>query len=194
MEQMSLSGIERMPPRVSHNLFFALWPDADVRAQIDAAARYLKQMHVPAGRWIKPHRYHLTLHFLGEHVNLSADLVAVVSVVGDRVSAFAFDLALDIAASFANRKIPWWLGCRELAPGLARLREDISAGLRVSGYRIRDEVDPIAHVTILRDAGRALPATPIAPIEWAVGELVLIDSLLGPESSYTVLRRWPLRE
>jgi 2'-5' RNA ligase len=194
MEQMRLSGIERTPPRVSHNLFFALWPDADVRAQIDATARRLKQVHAPAGRWIKPHRYHLTLHFLGEHVNLPADLVAAACAAGDRVRASAFDFALDMAGSFANRKIPWWLGCREIAPDLARLREGISAGLRASGYGIRDEVDPVAHVTILRDAGKALPATPITPIEWAVGEFVLIDSRLGPESSYTVLRRWAVSD
>jgi RNA 2',3'-cyclic 3'-phosphodiesterase len=192
MEQMRLSGIERPPPRVSHNLFFALWPDAVVRAQIDAAARRLKQVHAPAGRWIKPHRYHLTLHFLGEHATLPADLVAAACAAGDGVRAPAFDFTLDIAASFANRKIPWWLGCRELAPGLAALWESISAGLRASGYGIRDELDLAAHVTVLRDAARALPATPIAPIEWAVGEFVLIDSLLGPESSYTVLRRWVL--
>jgi 2'-5' RNA ligase len=192
MEQMRLSGIERTPPRVSHNLFFALWPDADVRAQIDATARHLKQVHAPSGRWIKPHRYHLTLHFLGEHVNLPADLVAAACAAGDRVSGRAFDFALDRAASFANRKIPWWLGCRELAPGLAQLRDGISAGLRASGYGIRDEVDAVAHVTILRDADRALPATPIAPIKWAVGEFVLIDSRLGHESSYTLMRRWAL--
>ena len=191
---MRLSRVERMPPQVSHNLFFALWPDAEVRAQIDVAARHLKQVHAPAGRWIKPHRYHLTLLFLGEHVSVPGDLVAAAVATGDRVHASVFAFALDIAASFANRKIPWWLGCREIAPGLARLREDISTGLRASGYGIRDEVDPVAHVTILRDAGRALPATPIAPIEWAVGEFVLIDSRLGLESSYTVLRRWPLRE
>ena len=191
---MRPSRIARMPPPVSHNLFFALWPDADARAQIDATARHLKQVHAPAGHWIKPHRYHLTLLFLGEHANLPADLVTAACAAGDHVSAPAFDFALDVAASFANRKIPWWLGCREIAPGLARLRAGISAGLRASGYGIRDEADPVAHVTILRDAGRALPATPIAPIEWAVGEFVLIDSRLGPESSYTVVRRWALRE
>ena len=36
--------------------------------------------------------------------------------------------------------------------------------------------------------------TPIAPIEWAVGEFVLIDSRIGPESGYTVLRRWALSD
>lgn len=194
MEQTRLSGTKRAPPRASHNLFFALWPETDVRARIDAAARELKQVHAPAGRWIKPHRYHLTLHFLGEHATLPADLVAAACAAGDQASAPAFDFTLDIAASFANRKIPWWLGCREIAPGLAALREEISAGLRASGYGIGDEVDPVAHVTILRDADRALPMTPIAPIEWAVGEFVLIDSRIGPESGYTVLRRWALSD
>jgi 2'-5' RNA ligase len=193
MERKRLSGIGRASASVSHNLFFALWPDADVRASIDAAARRLKERHAPRGRWIKPHRYHLTLHYLGEHAELPAELVAAACAAGNSVRSPAFDFALDIAASFANRKIPWWLGCRETAPGLAALWDGISAGLRTHGYRIPDAADPVAHVTILRDADHALPTTPIAPIEWRVGEFVLIDSLLGLESGYTVLRRWALR-
>jgi 2'-5' RNA ligase len=194
MEQTRLFGIERAAPSASHNLFFALWPDADVRAWIDAAARRLKSDHAPRGRWIKPHRYHLTLRYLGEHAELPGELVAAACAAGDSVRAPAFDFTLDIAASFANRKIPWWLGCTDTAPGLSTLWNEISSALRAHECRVPDDADPVAHVTILRDADRALSATPIAPIEWPVGEFVLIDSLLGPVSGYTVLRRWALRD
>jgi 2'-5' RNA ligase len=177
---------------VMHNLFFALWPDADVRARIDAAARRVKEDHAPRGRWIKPHRYHLTLHYLGEHADLPAELVAAACAAGDRVHARAFDFALDVAASFANRRIPWWIGCSQTVSELSALSESISGGLRTHGYRIPDGTDLVAHVTILRDADRTLPPTPIAAIEWPVGEFVLIDSLLGPAAGYTILRGWPL--
>ena len=99
---------------MSHNLFFALWPDDDVRERIASAAQQLKKTHAPRGRWIKPHRYHLTLRYLGEHAALPDSLLAACHAAGDAVRAASFRFALDTAASFANRKIPV----------VARLRRD----------------------------------------------------------------------
>ena len=177
---------------MSHHLFFALWPDADVRARIDATAGHLKKQHAPSGRWIKPHRYHLTLRYLGEHASIPESLVAAALAAGDRIDLRWFDLDLDVAGSFANRSIPWWLGCTDVPQGLAALWEGIAIGLAAHGHPQRDDVDPVAHVTILRDADRRLPTTPVAPIAWRIDEFVLIDSLLGPQAGYTILRRWPL--
>jgi 2'-5' RNA ligase len=50
----------------------------------------------------------------------------------------------------------------------------------------------VAHVTVLRDAGTTLPATPIAPVRWPVRDFVLVHSVLGRESAYHLLGRWPL--
>ena len=185
------SGSDRA--RSSHNLFFALWPDESVRAGIEAAARVLERTHAPRGRWIKPPRYHLTLRFLGEFARLPDDLVAAACDAGDRVRADAFGFSLDVAGSFANRHIPWWLGCRDRVDALVALRNGIADGLRANGQPLADrESEPVAHVTILRDADRPLPPTPIAPIEWPVDAFVLIDSELGPRPRYAMLRRWPL--
>ena len=126
-------GGERAPPHTYHHLFFALWPDADVRARIEAAAQILKSEHAPLGRWIKPHRYHLTLRYLGEHASLPESLVAAALAAGDDVRAPSFDVVLDVAGSFANRKIPWWLGCAGVANGLTALWEAIVAGLDAQG-------------------------------------------------------------
>ena len=187
-------GGEHAPPHTYHHLFFALWPDAGVRAQIEAAAQILKSEHAPLGRWIKPHRYHLTLRYLGEHTSLPESLVAAALAAGDDVRARSFDVVLDVAGSFANRKIPWWLGCAGVANGFTALWKEIVAGLEAKGHPQHDEVDPVAHVTILRDADRRLPRTPIAPIVWPAREFVLIDSQLGPQARYEILRRWPLTE
>lgn len=183
---------ERARPGVFHHLFFALWPDEDVRARIDAAAQQLKNEHAPRGRWIKPHRYHLTLRYLGEHARVPEALVAAALAAGDEVRARSFEIALDIGGSFANRRIPWWVGCSTIAEGLATLWEAVDARLAAHGHARHDEVDPVAHVTILRDADRCLPATPITPIAWAVDAFVLIDSVSGPQAHYDILRRWPL--
>ncbi|HEV7490126.1 MAG TPA: 2'-5' RNA ligase family protein [Rhodanobacteraceae bacterium] len=180
----------RFPQRVSHNLFFALQPGEEARARINAEARRLRDAHPAAGRWINPQRYHLTLSFLGGHATLPEGLVAAAADVGNRVRVSSFSFALDIAGSFANRAIPWWIGCREMPPELGALWDAISAGLEGCGLRATQDRAP--HVTILRDADRLLPTTPIGPIIWPVEEFVLVDSLLGPEPNHTVLSRWRL--
>ncbi len=187
----SRSSQHQSPSSVSHNLFFALQPDEEIRARIEAAAQQLKNEHSTSGRWIKPHRFHLTLRYLGAHATLSETLIAAAGDCGDRVRVPAFAFVLDVAGSFANRSIPWWIGCRDMAPGLDALWDAISTGLDAHGLPAPAE-DRAPHVTVLRDADGLLPTTPIEPIAWPVREFVLVDSLLGARASHTVLRRWRL--
>lgn len=187
-----LEGKAAALARESHNLFFGLWPGDEVRTRIDAAARQLRRDLVPAGRWLAPRRYHMTLHFLGNHAALPAQLVALASAAGDGARIAPFDLELDVAGSFRNRKISWWLGCSDPPSGLHDLWEAIAQGFRGGGSHVLDDSPLVPHVTILRDAATPLPPMPIAPIAWPVDEFVLVDSLLGPKAEYTILRRWPL--
>jgi 2'-5' RNA ligase len=177
---------------VSHNLFFALWPDDDVRERIASAARRLEETHAPHGRWIGPHRYHLTLRYLGAHATLPEPLLATAHAAGDAVRTRAFEFALDIAGSFRNRDIPWWLGCREIPAGLHALWNALADALSANGAGAEEHVKRVAHVTLLRDADRRLADESIEPVAWPVHEFVLIDSVIGGASSYTILRRWPL--
>jgi 2'-5' RNA ligase len=186
----STAPARRHPVRVTHNLFFALQPSDEVRQRIDAAARSLKDAHPSAGRWVKPERYHLTLRYLGAHANLPEALVGSAINAGDLVRVSAFSFSLDTAGSFANRSIPWWIGCSTMPQDLGVLWDAISACLESLGLHATEDRTP--HVTILRDAERLLPPTSMEPIEWPVEEFVLIDSLLGPKASYTVLGRWRL--
>jgi len=186
---MRSPGGGRAPSRVSHNLFFALRPDEGVRDRIEAVARQLKGELAPAGRWLKPHRYHMTLCYLGAHAHVPDELIANALSAGDGVRAPAFAFDLDVAGSFANPSIPWWVGCRETSPALAVLWDAISAGL---SSHSGGDAHRVPHVTILRNADRRLPQTSIAPIPWSVDDFVLIDSLIGPEPKHTVLRRWRL--
>jgi 2'-5' RNA ligase len=177
---------------VSHNLFFALWPDDEVRERIASAARHLKSVHAPRGRWVKPHRYHLTLHYLGEHSTLPGPLLAACRAAGDVVRASSFPFTLDMAGSFANREIPWWLGCHAMPRALAALWENLAQGLRANGIANDEPAPRVAHVTVLRDADRHLAPEPIEPVAWPVREFALVDSRLGAESGYTILQRWQL--
>jgi len=193
MQPMSLPGLAAAKPRETHHLFFALWPEDDARAAMAAAANAIRQQHASAGRWIHPRRYHMTLHYLGEFAELPTTLVEHACAAGDRVRVGAFDLTLDIAASFgANASVPWWLGARSVPQQLGHLWASVGDALRSDAAWPARTSALAPHVTILRQATHALETIPIAPIAWPVGDFVLIDSLLGADSRYTILRRWPL--
>jgi 2'-5' RNA ligase len=134
----------------------------------------------------------MTLHFLGNHAALPAELVALACAAGDGARIGLFDLELDVAGSFPNRKVPWWLGCSAPPSGLHDLWEAIARAFQAGGSHALDDSQLVPHVTILRDAATRLSPMPIAPITWPVDEFVLVDSLLGPTAAYTILRRWPL--
>lgn len=176
----------------THRLFFALWPGDGVRDGIEAAAVSLRGAHAPRGRWLGRHRYHLTLQFLGDAPMLCDDIVKAAMRAADSVRVEAFELALDVAGSFRNRSIPWWLGCERTPPALQRLVDTLGSALARNGVRVESGKTLVAHVTVLRNADTALPRTPIAPVHWPVRDFVLVHSVLGRKSDYDLLGRWPL--
>ena len=182
------SGFDATARAAAQKLFFALWPGEALRVQLAQRAKVLDGEHHPRGRLLKPARYHLTLHFLGEHADMSPRLIEDVVNAAGRVQAPAFDLSLDQAGSFHN---VWWLGAQPpkglqvlwqaLGTELANARVDVAA---------TDSFTP--HVTVVRDAAARLSPTPIAPIHWRPREFVLIGS--QPPHPYTILHRWPLQD
>lgn len=193
MKQLDLAGFPAPAERGDiHRLFFALWPDDTTRQAIAAASDRLKTGHAPHGRWLGAHRYHLTLQFLGDFDRLPVSLVDDASAAASAVRSPAFELLLDRAGSFRNRQIPWWLGCQSMPEGLQQLWDGLGRALAKAGVRTQASAALRPHVTILRDADQALPATAIAPLQWPVREFVLIHSQLGSRNAYAELRRWSL--
>ena len=188
--QMSLG--HAAPDAGIHRLFFALWPDETVRDDIAAAADALRRRHAPHGRWIGRHRYHLTLQFLGDADRLREDIANAAMRAAATLHAEAFDLVLDTAGSFRNRSVPWWLGCAEPPPLLHALWSSLGKALAREAVRADSGKALVPHVTVLRDAHAALPRTPIPPVRWPVREFVLVHSVLGRQSAYHLLGRWPL--
>jgi len=176
----------------THRLFFALWPGDSVRDGIEGAAVSLRNAHAPRGRWLGRHRYHLTLQFLGDAPMLREDIANAAMRAADSVRVEGFDMVLDAAGSFRNRSIPWWLGCERTPPALQHLFDALGDALARNGVRVESGKSLVAHVTVLRDADRALPTTPIAPVPWPVRDFVLVHSVLGRKSAYHLLGRWPL--
>jgi 2'-5' RNA ligase len=175
-----------------HRLFFALWPDVTMRAHIAAATESLKQHPHQRGRWLKPHRYHLTLHFLGDFARQPDALATRACAAAEQVETGAFTLSLDRAGSFRKRSIPWWLGCSQIPGELSELWDELAMAMRKSAIAYDAKLPLTPHVTVLRDSDVTLPSMPISPLAWTVDEFVLIHSCIGAQAHYRVLQRWPL--
>ncbi|HEY6941525.1 RNA 2',3'-cyclic phosphodiesterase [Dokdonella sp.] len=180
--------VVRSPASV--NLFFALSPDAATRKAIAAAAETLRTEFDPPGRWLKPARYHLTLQFLGSFTQAPADLVARAVAAASQVSLPAFDVVLDVVGSFGASGMPVWIGCRETPPALLRLHDELGIALARLGCRPHGPSRLVPHVTVLRDAKRALRRPLAAAIPWRVDEFVLIES--RTPDPYRTVGRWSL--
>ena len=165
-------------------LFFALWPDPRVRAQL---AHWGRELHARCGgRLVPPENLHLTLAFLG---NVDEARVAQVEQAAGSVVPRAFSLVLDRPGYWARNRIAW-AGAGVVATEWQTLVAQLHSALAGSniGFDARGEVP---HVTLLRDARapRALPALP--PIDWQVDAFVLVQSVTQASGScYRIRRSW----
>lgn len=192
--QMTSASFGAQTPAERHRLFFALFPGAAVRSEISRAAEHLKSEQRPRGSWIAPERYHVTLHFLGESSELRPDLLGHASKAAAKVRSPAFEIAFDSAASFHSPTPPWVLRCPEPAAGIRQLWRALDIALTGEGMRTESGASFTPHITVLRDADKALAPCAIKPIVWPVRDFVLIHSQLGRERRYTELGRWPLSD
>jgi RNA 2',3'-cyclic 3'-phosphodiesterase len=174
-----------------HRLFFALWPDEDVRRAIAARAADVAAACAPGGRPSAPGRYHLTLQFLGTFKPLPSALVDRAIAAADSVRAQAFSLMLDRVGSFERNRV-WWLGPGAAPPGLQSLHERLGAALAATGLPPDEDATRfVPHVTLGRKLQQRFEPRATKPLAWVVRDFVLVDSAAG-EPDYRILRRWPL--
>lgn len=176
---------------VTHNVFFALMPDDATRNGMARVVEALRARHALQGRWLKPERYHMTLHFLGAYSELPRELIDATCMAAERVRLPAFDLVLDRAGHFP--KGIGWLGSAQPEGPLVRLWDELRRQLAHARVGVRGHAAFKPHVTVLRDARGTLPAEPIEPLAWPVRDFVLVDSLLGERNEYRALGRWALQ-
>ncbi len=165
-------------------LFFALWPDDAVRAEL---ARWSRELHaLCGGRTTRPENLHVTLAFLG---NVEDAQVAEVERAASEVSPRAVSLVLDRPGYWKYNRIAW-AGASLVPPELAALVSELRGALAKS--RIGFDAKPFAsHVTLLRGARepRATPA--LAPLEWRLDGFALVQSVTLPRGSrYEIRKSW----
>jgi 2'-5' RNA ligase len=191
-EQSFLPGFEAAP-RPTDRLFFALYPDASTAAQIAVLAQQLRTEHGLQGKPLKPERFHVTLHHLGDYAGLPPDLVAAARVAGASVAAAPFDVTFDRVASFtsAPRNRPFVLRGDGGLAALMAFQQNLGEALKktVLGRWAKPGFTP--HLTLLYD-DRSVPEQAVTPVSWTARELVLVHSLIG-QTVHLPLARWPLQ-
>jgi RNA 2',3'-cyclic 3'-phosphodiesterase len=166
-------------------VFFALWPDKNVR---DALAAVARECGLECGgRPTPPEKLHITLFFVG--CVERATLARLQSVAGGLATA-PFRLDVTQLGLWRHNRIVW-AGSKSAQPALAKLVSDLTRGLAADGVRSEDR-PYVPHVTLLRNARTAPGRSRIAPIAWHAREFVLVESVAANGGSrYEVIARWP---
>ncbi|HEY0818781.1 MAG TPA: RNA 2',3'-cyclic phosphodiesterase [Rhizobacter sp.] len=185
--------VDPSPP--TDRLFFALYPDAPTAQRIAGVAKQLKAEHGLRGRPLAQARFHVTLHFLGDHLGLPQALVETLVSAASELRHDPFDVRFDHAVSFTGRPRRRPLVLRGSDDGLAALmafRESLGDALVRRGLGSLVEAHFTPHVTLIYD-DQLVRAQPVEPIAWRVREFMLVDSLIG-QTRHVPLARWALGE
>ncbi len=180
------NGVRQALSTGTQRVFFALWPDARVRAALAQAAR---RMHrVSQGQRTRDGSIHLTLAFLG-----AVDVENLPRLLAPPAGVFtsAFLLTLDDWGCWARNGVGWAAPSHIPGP-LRSLAANLEAWLRGAGFELKQR--PFTpHVTLVRKAQCAPLPDSMPPVDWQVEDFVLVRSTLSPEGSrYQSIGRWPL--
>jgi len=168
----------------TQRLFFALWPDDEVRQRLAAASRQWSRHPVPE------HNLHMTLVFLGD---CTPEQRACYCVAAAAVEVEGFSLALDFLGGRARSRIQW-LGSSETPEALRRLVCELSRGLQECGFE-PERRRFLAHVTLSRKVKNPVVKAGLDGLVWRVENFALVESVQEPGGvRYQVLERWPLRQ
>ncbi len=170
-----------MPRSGNKRLFFALWPDDDLRARVIRATG--TEVRGTGGKPTPPENLHMTLHFLGPTPQ------ALVQPLIERISSLPlvpFELTLE-QYGYWQRAGTLWLGPNKTPRPLAELVGAIGRVSHELGLP-RNRRAFVPHMTLARKVNRLAPKEPPRPAGWPVNEFVLVESVLGGRHSrYTIL-------
>ena len=166
-------------------LFFALWPDRGVRAQLAERAGLLQ---IDTGRPVPGENYHVTLVFLGNVQE--QDIPGLLDAAG-RLRVPGFPLQIDRCGWWKRAKVAWLAPEITPAPLLELVEQvnrlSINAGLSI------DNRDYSPHLTVARKVARPVTAMSFEPVHWDVREFCLVESITHQQGArYRVMKSWAL--
>lgn len=167
-------------------LFFALWPDDDVRAAISAVADDLR---LGTGRKVPAANYHVTLAFLGEIDHAAA---TTAQAIGAAIHGSSFTMTLNTFGWWRKPAVAWIAPADPPAP-LVDLAEILGNALRAAGLTVDAKVYR-PHLTL----ARKVTARPVLErefeVRWPISTLHLIESRAGAAGArYEPIARWSWR-
>lgn len=170
-----MAGVDRK------RLFFALWPDANGRGQLQG--RTCDAVRLSRGHAIPAENFHVTLAFMGAVDRLEQQRLAAAA---HAVKPFACAITMD--------RLEYWSGPRvlvatasEYPPELGQLYAELQAVLEASGFATAER--PFRpHVTLARKA-QVNPVEPYKSVTWSLKGFVLVESRpVAGGSQYSVLQ------
>jgi 2'-5' RNA ligase len=169
----------------AQKLFFALWPEERVRAELMVIDGSLPPH---GGRPAHPEDLHITLVFLGL---VTAEQYPCVTAVADAIDSDSFSLSIDRVGYWRKPRI-LWCGPRETPPALGHLVSKLQLGLQECGFKPENRAYS-PHVTLARKSAPVESFALERPFQWRPAEFVLAASGSGAKPPrYRILRRWPL--
>ena len=166
-------------------LFFALWPDEDVRLTLDQAAGKLLGKRVK--RVIAPN-LHITLAFAG---SVTTVVRSCLERAADDIQVPCFELSIDRLGHWPGPRILWVAPTHipaelwSLADALRQAFEECDIEPDTRPYQ--------PHITLARKANKAPESAGFPPLQWSISHFSLVESVTDPAGvRYRVLRSWAL--
>jgi len=170
----------------TERLFFALWPDDNVRQAIHEQTQPV--LSGLDGRIVAADNWHITLAFVGE---IDGPTKQCMQQAAATVQGHRFSLSLDKLGYWPKPRI-LWLGAKETPKALQELVAKLSTGLLECGYR-PDTRPYQVHLTLVRKADRLVTLPSMTPVAWDVKDFCLVRSILNFKGAcYEVIGRWAL--
>lgn len=165
-------------------VFFALWPTAAERNQLDAWQKPLKELC--GGRAMRSEMLHNTLVFIG---NVEQSRLEALQLAAQEVRGEGFELCFDTAHYWGHNHIVYAAPAR-LPQQLALLVEALEQRLTMHRFKF-DSREYKPHVTLLRHAHWTdIPLPTMQPVCWRIKDFALVQSM---PQEYRVLAKFPLK-
>ncbi len=178
------------------DMFFAVLPDEDARAEMIRTGERFVRSHRLSGSLVDIERLHLKLAPIGRPDRLREPPEGALLAAAEAVRARAFRITLDCAMRFStprrDGRFPFVLCSDKPTTDTAfNLRRALADAQYGQGLLVPGVSSYLPHVTLLYGQGLEVVEQPIPPLSWLAREFVLIRRFFG-QSRHEVMGRWPL--